>query len=108
MMENHYIRLTTGKQTKKIDYYPNIMRNKDFLYKRVTLPSYKHVLVKVVNAISDRNHTGPKPVLWRRLLIHPTDGIHCVVANKPFEIILANFSAVEKKFPKRMVISYAR
>lgn len=37
----------------------------------------------------------------------PVNGIQKVVVEKPFEIKLTNFSAVEKKLPEGVVILYA-
>lgn len=37
----------------------------------------------------------------------PANGTHKIVANKPFEILLTNFSVVEKRSPEEMFFSYA-
>lgn len=55
----------------------------------------------------DLVHTRPKHFVWTGRRVHPCNGIHEVVANKPLEISLTIFSAVEKMLPRGIVISYA-
>lgn len=61
---------------------------------------------KLVSKISSPIQTEPKTFLWTGHRVRPADRIENMVANKPFEGFLANFSAVEKKLRKGMRISY--
>lgn len=49
----------------------------------------------------------PKNVLWTGRRVRPANGIHTLEANKPFRDLLTKISAVEKRLPKEMRISYA-
>lgn len=44
--------------------------------------------------------------LWTGLPVSPTNGINEVVVNYPFEILLSNFFAFDKKQPQGVPISY--
>lgn len=80
-MEHDYSRLTAGKPSEKIDFYPDIMRHEVALCKHVTLFPYKQVWVTVVTNISDQIYTEPKTFLWTRRPVRPANEILEVVAN---------------------------
>lgn len=53
------------------------------------------------------SYTEHKNFLYNGTCVHSASGISGVMAKNPFEILLSNFSAVERKLPNGVVISYA-
>lgn len=107
-MGDNYSGSITKTTTKKMNHYPEIMCRKLSLCEHGTLLPYKQVRVKVVTKISGLVHMEPKNSLWTGCLVHSANRIHEAFKNEPFEILLTDLSAVEKKLSKDMVISYAK
>lgn len=95
------------RQTTKIDIFPNIMPHKIFFRKHVTLPPHTVVWVKAVSKMSGQHRSEPNNFLWRGWRVREAKGIHEGARNKPFEILLTNFFADEKKLIKKMALCYA-
>lgn len=95
----------TDTQTKKMNYYPEMMRHKVSLCKRVTLPASTQVRIKMVIKISAsfiRNTRMPQRTARS---VRSDNMINEVDGNKPFEIQLTIISTFEKKLSKGTVIS---
>lgn len=105
-IQDGYSGPNTDKVTKNMNFHTDIMRHKCALCIHVTLPPYTQLRVKVMKSI-DLIYTEPKHYQWTGRRVCKACGIHKVVPNKQFEILWTNFSAVECKFVKGVVISYA-
>lgn len=87
---------TTGTQTKKVAYYPDIMRHKFALCQHIILPSSRQVSIHVVTALFPLICLELKSSRWREHSVHPDNAIQEQVAIEPFEILLTNFFATVK------------
>lgn len=87
--------------------YPNIMRHEAALRKSFAVPPYIEVQIKMVTKISGLPHLKPSKPLWTGLRVRSANGVYEVFANRPLEILEANFFTVEKKLLEETIISNA-
>lgn len=80
------------------------MRHTVALCQQIALTIYTQVWIKVVTKISDFIRTEPKHTVWTGHHVRLANGIH-EVANKPFEILLTNFFAVQKNHEKKWILA---
>lgn len=106
-MEDEYSGSNMNTRIKKVVFYPGIRSHEIVLCKLVILLPYKNVRVKAVTKISGFIHTKIKPSLWAERRIRSVNEIYEVVAKTPFDILWTNYSAVERKLAREMVIRYA-
>lgn len=83
-MEDDCSEPTTNTPTKKMDFFPDIMRHKVSLWKQFTLPPLTKIQVTVVTKIFGLIHTEHKYFLWTGRHVCPASRIHEVMANKSF------------------------
>ena len=52
-------------------------------------------------------HTEPRHSLYQEYQVRAINDVHEVTPEEPFELLLSNFSKMERRLPKGMVIAYA-
>lgn len=107
-MENNYRGPTTETPNKRMFCFFNIMRHKVALCQHVNLSPSTQVWVKVLTKKSGLIHTKPNNSLWTARYVRSGHGIYKFLSNKPFEVLLTNFSTIETKLPRDMSISYTK
>lgn len=81
----------TDTPSTKMNYHSDIIRYKVAFRKHDTLLSYPQVQVKMVTKICGIVYTKLQNSMQAAHRARSTNGIHEVVANKPFDIQLINF-----------------
>lgn len=104
--KDDYREQETEKEVKSKEFSYIIMSRKVGLNKHVALSPDTHVQVSMVTKIFELIHPEPEHVPWTGYCLCTAIWIHWVEANKPVEISLTNFSALERKLPKKMVIRF--
>ena len=77
------------------------------LCRPLRLPPFTQVKANVVTQSGGLVHTEPRHSVYQKYQVRAINGVHEVNPEEPFELLLSNFSKVERKFPKGMVIAYA-
>ena len=77
------------------------------LCRLLRLPPFTQVKANVVTQSGGLVHTEPRHSVYQEYQVRASNGVHEVIPEEPFELLLSNFSKVERKFPKGMVIAYA-
>lgn len=104
-MENDYSGLLTDTPTTRIDYYPDIMLQKNVFCKHLTLPPYTQFRLEAVTKMSDLICTKLDDFLWTACPVRAANGIHKMVANKSVAISFNKFCTIEMKLIKKWLLA---
>ena len=77
------------------------------LCRPLRLPPFTQVKAQVFTQSGGLVHTEPRHSVYQKYQVRAINGVHEVIPEEPFELLLSNFSKVERRFPKGMVIAYA-
>lgn len=74
--------------------------------RRHTLEPFWQVRARVTTSTGGCIHTEPKHAMHERVHVRVINGVHEVRSGRPFDVLLGNFSAVQREFSKEMVVAY--
>ena len=77
------------------------------LCKSLRLPPFTQVKAQVITQSGGLVHTEPRPSVYQQYQVRGINGVHEVVREEPFDLLLSTFSRVERHLSKGMVVAYA-
>ena len=77
------------------------------LCKSLRLPPCTLVKAQVLTQSGGLVQIEPRPSVYQHYQVRVINGVHEVIPEEPLDLLLSNFSRVERQLPKGMVVAYA-